>query len=149
MPYGKSLYFWMHRLLLPQTQSFVCWEISCGFQIFPLSCHVLQLFSSPSKAWKNVTAGFRAAQKPPQSPRSLLLSTAHLPPSSIYNEVWEVGKLQDSHLQVEITPQMQVTVPSHLCSAVLSCRREHKRPRHSNTILRALGRTKGSSGLQV
>lgn len=104
MLYGKSLYFWMHLLLLPQGQPPICWAFSSGIQIFLLLCYVLQLFSLPPVAWKNVIAGFRAGHKCPQSPRGLSVSTTHLPPSSICNEVWEVGKLQGSHLQVEMTP---------------------------------------------
>lgn len=121
---GKSLYLWMHRLLLLQVQSPISWEISSGIQIFQLLCHVLQLFSLSPVAWKNIMAGFRAAYKCPQSPKVLSVFTAHLPPSSLCNEIWQVSKLQDSHVQLEMTPEGQVRAPSHLCSAVLSFRRE-------------------------
>lgn len=59
--------------------------------------------SSSSVAWKNTAAGFRVAHKSPQSSTGLSVSIPHLSPSSICNEVWKFGKLQDSHLWVEMT----------------------------------------------
>lgn len=98
---GKNLYFWIHSFPKPSHPSAGKSPLASRYsRCCATYCSVC---SSPSVAWKNTTAGFRAARECPQPPWGLSASTARPLPSSICKEVWEV-KNYDSHFQIEMAP---------------------------------------------